>query len=1051
MQVTKRIYLWLIIKIVLLTIAFLSLFSFHYIQSSENYHKRSILNVAAYLEGKVNLSFDEILMGEGAVDKPVKEKVGVINKKLQPIVNEVSKLYPDMGMGYYSIELDHVVAAAPNFTPDLLVQVPRSYPYFQSYQSGKPEFGKSDKSIGWFGNSILFVTYPIVHNGKAIGHSWANITLEGLYLSAVGNILKMIFFILLLIIGLVVLISIGFNIVRKELSSYCQHIINSSENLSENVITEFKPFFDEINKSRQLLISTNRNLQKEIEERKKTEEKLILTLGEVEIRKEEIAALFKSAYLVLEMRDFKKTARTIFEACRELTGATSGYVALLSEDGRENQVLFLDSGGMPCAVDPSLPMPIRGLREEAYLKGEVVYNNQFGKSNWHTYLPPGHMKLDNVLFSPLVIKGKTLGILGLANKPGGFTEEDRRLSKGFSDMVAVALRNSRNLSKLTKSIFSIQKAAYNTSDPIVAFNKQGVVVFCNNVFKNLFQYEFPEVWKKPIKLFIPRLFELIETDCLDGIKGAFEAVGFKKDGTSLSLELSLGLLELEDEKHYTVIIRDISERKLIEEKRRYYLFEDFPEIILFTDEKGNIIQANKKAIRYYGYSIEELITLNITDLSIENKTENEINDQYETIHRRRDDTVFPVEVTRFNTSSENKTIKMYSIRDISERIERENKIRESEEKIKKIFNAAPVGVCLVNKRHQIVECNQMMTKILGYAEEELNRMSFYQYTHPEDIKLTDDFVKNILCHNYSSSTLEKRYIHKDGGIVWARVCVAVLSDRNGEVNRIAIIEDITQRKAMERELAVSREKSEISARLAALGTMAAGIAHEINQPLNTIRVAVEGLLYFYHDQQLLDKEEVVETLAEISSEVVSIAEIIKNMRLFVNSEVIPEDGLCDLNLILKKEVEKNIHLAQQNNIIINCRFKNISLVKGNPGRLAEVFNNLLKNAIEALKYSEKSVKEIEITTLLEESLVKVEISDNGLGIRGSVKQKLFDPFFTTKKVGEGMGIGLTIVHVFLQSMGATINVYNNEKGGATFKICFPFARQGEDNGHTCSR
>ncbi|KJS20557.1 MAG: hypothetical protein VR72_14240 [Clostridiaceae bacterium BRH_c20a] len=1037
MQITKRIYLWLIITIVLFTVMFLIFFCLNSIKTSENHHKRLILNIAAYLGQAVNLSFSDILIREGAVGKPLEEQIAVINKNLQPIVNEVSNLFPGMGLGYYSIELDHIVAIAPNFNTDLLIQVPHSYSYFQSYESGKPEFGKSETSLGWFDKPILYVTYPIVHNDRIIGHSWANLPLDNMYKNIAEDTLSIILFVLLFMVAVIVIISTGFQVLRKELNSYCQHIVNSTEDISESAIVEFKPFFEEIKKSQQQLIIANMSLEQEIEERRLVEEKLIATLREVNSRKEEIAALFNSASLVLEMRDFKETARAIFDACKELTNATSGYVALLTEDGKENKLLFLDSGGQPCSVDPSLPMPIRGLRERAYLKGEVIYDNQFGKSNWFSYLPQGHMILDNVLFSPLVLKGKTLGILGLANKPGGFTEEDKHLTKGFSDMVAIALRNSRSLSRLTQSTISTRKAAYTASDPIIAFSTQGLIAFCNEAFKKLFQYSYREVWKKPINLLIPRISELMAANDLDRIKGAFDAMGLKKDGTSVSLEISLGVWGLEDDKWYIAFIRDNSERRLLEEKRRYYLFEDFPEIIFFTDEDENIIQANKKAVRYYGYSMEELKTLNIKDLSHHGETFINIKGRYDSIHRRKDGTVFPVEVSCFKTISENKTIKIFSLRDISERMENENKIRNSEEKIKKIFNSAPVGICLVNKRDEVVECNQMMTKILGYSEEELSGMTYYQYTHPEDKELTGDFTKEVLSEPYLNRCLEKRYIHKDGHIIWARVFVAVLIERNDEINRIVIIEDTTSQKELESELITAREKSEISARLAALGTMAASIAHEVNQPLNTIRVAVEGLLYFYRKDQLLDIEEVAETLADISTEVVSIADIINNMKLFINNERIHEDGLCDLNLILNKVVEKNIILAQQENILISSKFNYIPPIKGNVSKLTEIFNNVLINAIEALKRSEKEIKEIEITTTLKETVIKVEISDNGLGITADVKHKLFDPFFTTKKAGEGMGIGLTIVYVLLESMGATINAVSNEKGGATFKLDFP--------------
>jgi CheY-like chemotaxis protein len=122
-------------------------------------------------------------------------------------------------------------------------------------------------------------------------------------------------------------------------------------------------------------------------------------------------------------------------------------VALLSQNGEENEVLFLESGGLPCSVNPELPMPIRGLRKTAYDNNSTVYDNDFMNSEWIKYMPKGHVRLRNVMFSPLVLDGKTIGIIGLANKNGDFTEDDARVATGFGELAAIALQNSRNLDK----------------------------------------------------------------------------------------------------------------------------------------------------------------------------------------------------------------------------------------------------------------------------------------------------------------------------------------------------------------------------------------------------------------------------------------------------------------------------------------------------------------------------------------------------------------------------------------------------------------------------
>ena len=164
---------------------------------------------------------------------------------------------------------------------------------------------------------------------------------------------------------------------------------------------------------------------------------------ELHLKNQQLQALAQGARTVLEVKNFTQAARGIFDYCKDLIGATSGYVALLSEDGEENELLFLEAGGLPCTVDPSLPMPIRGLRAEAYRDCRAVCDNDFMHSQWARFMPGGHVVLKNVLFAPLNLEGRTVGIMGLANKEGGFTSSDLAMASHFGELAAIALRNSQ--------------------------------------------------------------------------------------------------------------------------------------------------------------------------------------------------------------------------------------------------------------------------------------------------------------------------------------------------------------------------------------------------------------------------------------------------------------------------------------------------------------------------------------------------------------------------------------------------------------------------------
>lgn len=186
----------------------------------------------------------------------------------------------------------------------------------------------------------------------------------------------------------------------------------------------------------------------EITKQKEAEEKLIKALKHSKKKEMEVSELLAATHTILNTSDFKVVARKVFDACARVIGAKAGYVALLTEEGLENELLFLESGGMECTVDENLPMPVRGLRAEAYNFGKVVYDNEFMKNRFAELLPDGHMDLPNVLLTPLNIDGETLGIMGFAYKKDGFNDEDVRLAGAFGDYAAIALKNSRTLEEL---------------------------------------------------------------------------------------------------------------------------------------------------------------------------------------------------------------------------------------------------------------------------------------------------------------------------------------------------------------------------------------------------------------------------------------------------------------------------------------------------------------------------------------------------------------------------------------------------------------------------
>ncbi|MCP4679157.1 MAG: PAS domain S-box protein [Deltaproteobacteria bacterium] len=232
------------------------------------------------------------------------------------------------------------------------------------------------------------------------------------------------------------------------------------------------------------------------EEKDANESRYWRLFKESEQKSLENTMLFASARAVFECREFESAAHTIFDSCREAIGAQSGYVALLSVDGEENEVLFLESGGLSCSVNPDLPMPIRGLRAEAYKLHKTVYENDFKSSKWMKHIPRGHVELRNVMFVPMNIKGETVGIMGLANKPSDFTERDAHIAQTFGELAAIALRNTHAEEAIRKERDFAKTLVQTAQTIVLVLDKKARIVSFNPFMEEISGYKLEEVQGK---------------------------------------------------------------------------------------------------------------------------------------------------------------------------------------------------------------------------------------------------------------------------------------------------------------------------------------------------------------------------------------------------------------------------------------------------------------------------------------------------------------------------------------------------------------------------
>lgn len=374
-----------------------------------------------------------------------------------------------------------------------------------------------------------------------------------------------------------------------------------------------------------------RGVNRDITERRKMEGQLEDSLEKVTRSRNEINALLTASQVVLKDQEFASTARAIFDECKKLIGANSGYVALLSENKSENKILFLDPGDRECTVDPNTPMPIRGLRARSYQANKAVYDNNFMNSEEAKYFPEGHMELSNVMFAPLTVSGQAVGIMGLSNKPGGFTENDARLAPAFGELTAVALRNNMTLETLQMERNKTQEyldvagviiVVLNPDQTIALMNKKGCEILgCKEgeiIGKNWFDNFIPKRINSEVKVVFDKL-----------MAGEMEPVEYYENevvtasGTERIISWHNALLKDEKGKIIASLSSgtDITERihyenQLQESEERYRtLFESTRDAIIMTTPDGRIISANTATVKILGYDdLEELLEIPVANL-----------------------------------------------------------------------------------------------------------------------------------------------------------------------------------------------------------------------------------------------------------------------------------------------------------------------------------------------------------------------------------------------------------------------------------------------------
>ena len=545
---------------------------------------------------------------------------------------------------------------------------------------------------------------------------------------------------------------------------------------------------------------------------KKTKEALNSALEELLQRNRETSALLECAQAILRYKEFKPAARAIFDASKNLIGATGGYVALLSKGGTENEVLFLESGGRSCSVDPTLPMPIRGLRGEIYRTGKAAYDNGFAESKWAKFMPAGHVSLDNILFAPLVLEGRVHGLLGLANKPGGFTENDAAMATAFGKLAAIALLNSRMLESLEnserilrqseekyRSLFNNMTEAFALHEIILDKDKKPVdyrFLEANDAFGKITGLSPDTIKGKTIKEVLPAV-EQHWIDTYGKVALTGEPVHFENIAASLGQWYEV-YAYAPKMGFFATLFKDITERKRVEAEIAH--LASFPGLnpnpVLELDIAGNIKYMNPAARKSFlgieVLGIKHPLLANWEELvkTLESK-------EFPAIVRNISigDLWYEQTTTYVPTSHD---IRLY-VRDITRGEVARQALAESEKDLKHAQAVAHIGSWRLDVRHNQLLWSDESYRIFGIPRgTPLTYETFLSRVHPEDRDYVDKkWTAALQGEDYN---IEHR-IMVGNEVKWVHERAELEFDSQGVLEGgFGTVRDITERKQIEEKL-----------------------------------------------------------------------------------------------------------------------------------------------------------------------------------------------------------------------------------------------------------
>ncbi len=621
--------------------------------------------------------------------------------------------------------------------------------------------------------------------------------------------------------------------------------------------------------------------------------------------------------------------------------------------------------------------------------------------------------------------------------------------------VFAAARDITEQKKIEEARLSLAAIVDSSDDAIIGKTLDGVITSWNAGAAKLYGYSEGEVIGRPITVLsspdypdeIPSILERIQHgEHIDH----YETVRRRKDGSNIYVSLSVSPIKDSNGRlaGASTITRDITEKKLAGEAIRRAsaynrsLIEASLDPLVTIAPDGTVTDVNKATENITGYPREHLIGTDFSDYFTEPEKAKE---GYLKVFQEGSVIDYPLEIRHkdghstpviYNASvyrnEAGKVIGVFAAaRDITERRRAEEALRESEEKFKRIFDRIAIGVAMTDERGYLIDCNMAYQELLGYTKEELREKHFIDLTYPGDAERNMELQRQLARGLIDKYNIEKRYIRKDGRLIWVRLTASAIRDRDGSLkNNLAVVEDVTIRKQAEDALREAKDQVELYVDL---------MGHDINN-MNQVSM---GFLELARNMIEMDGKLGEENIVLLDKAIDSLrnsSQLIDNVRKLQRERAgLYEPEVLDVGRVIDDAIE-HLRSIPGRDIHIVRKPSGTYFVRAN-SLLKDVFVNLVGNAI---KHSRGSLTvSIGLSPVVEngKTYCRVDVADDGPGIPDALKSTLFDRLSLSTTRAKGKGFGLCLIKMLVDDYRGRFWVEDRVPGdhtkGARFVVMLP--------------